>query len=291
MIRTKNKLPIAILSPHGGLKTPPEINGRIALSEEHIFNEADAYIDEIFDFRDRVLYYETFPYARCLVDLNRPLDGEIRHREGDGIIKVQTSYGDKVFYPGQQPNEQLEAQLIEKYYKPWHKKLDQIAADERVKLVIDCHSMASKGPSAYDNPFNVRPFAMVGNMGDKQGEIRPKLGMVTAAPEQTRRFAEEIDKQLADVVPFAFGEAHTAVNHPYAGGWNIYGHGAGPQPWVMLELSRGLYIGDQSANSPIVPLNKERIALLRDKMWLAIEAFVDYLLAEEREAVQARGRS
>ncbi|MBE2221674.1 MAG: N-formylglutamate amidohydrolase, partial [Anaerolineae bacterium] len=65
------KLPIAIIIPHGGLAIPPELEGRIALTPEQIFNEADAYVDDIFDYQHRVLHWMNFPYARGILDVNR----------------------------------------------------------------------------------------------------------------------------------------------------------------------------------------------------------------------------
>jgi hypothetical protein len=43
----------------------------------------------------------------------------------------------------------------------------------------------------------------------------------------------------------------------------------------MIELSRGLYIGEQEANTPIVPPDESRISLLRERIWGAIEAIVE----------------
>ncbi len=65
-------LPIAVIVPHAGLDIPPEMADRLALSEVDIFNEADIYTDFIFDYRDRVSHWLRFPYARVLIDVNRP---------------------------------------------------------------------------------------------------------------------------------------------------------------------------------------------------------------------------
>src|SRR5690606_32670502 len=138
-----SRLPIALISPHGGLAVPPELHGRIALTPTHIFNEADAYIDDIFAFADDVLVYETFPYGRALLDLNRPADDEQHHRLGDGVVKGITSYGQPVYLPGQEPDSALRRQLIDRYWRPWQARLDAIEADPQIKLVIDCHSMAA----------------------------------------------------------------------------------------------------------------------------------------------------
>jgi N-formylglutamate deformylase len=98
-----NRYPLAIILPHGGLAVPPELNGRIALTPEQLFNEADAYVDEIFDYRDRVVHWLNFPYARAILDVNRPADATLHHRLGDGAVKEQTSYGTAVFSMAARP--------------------------------------------------------------------------------------------------------------------------------------------------------------------------------------------
>lgn len=271
-------LPVAILSPHGGLGIPPELNGRIALTPEQIFNEADAYVDQLFDFSDKVLYYETFPYARCIIDLNRPREGNFHHRVGDGIVKQQTSYGDKVFLPTAEPDDALEQALIEKYWVNWHNKLAQIANDERVKLVIDAHSMAGTGPSNYENPHQIRPRLMVGNMGGEKGAVREALGFVTASAEFTCWFADELGTALAHLEPWGKSGEKSAVNHPYWGGWNIWAHGRSGQPWLMIEISRAMYIGEQTANTPVVPMDNARILAIRAGIWSVIEKAIAEVL-------------
>ena len=64
------KLPIAIVLPHAGLQIPPELTDRLALTPEQIFNEADAYTDLIYDFRDQVVHWACFPLS-CIFSRGR----------------------------------------------------------------------------------------------------------------------------------------------------------------------------------------------------------------------------
>jgi len=271
------KLPIAIISPHGGLMIPKELNGRVCLTAEQIFNEADAYVDEIFDFRDRVLYYETFAYGRAILDMNRPADSQLHHRRGDGVVKRQTSYGDPVYHPRLEPEADLEQLLINRYWQPWHDRLTAIERDERVRLVIDCHSMAAIGPDTYDDPSQLRPRVSVANMGDYCGELYGPRQRVSAPAEITRFFAQKLGELLADVSPLTQVGIDTAVNQPFWGGWDIWAHSHERQPWLMIELNRGLYIGQQNGRSAVVPPDPARIAILRDRIWMGITAVVDYM--------------
>jgi N-formylglutamate amidohydrolase len=270
-----DKLPVAIVIPHAGLAIPPELDGRLALTPEQIFNEADAYVDQIFDFRDQVLHWINFPYARAILDMNR-LDDPARTRPGDGIVKWQTSYGDPVYLPDQRPDEALERQLVARYWRPWHEQLAAIEADERVRLVIDAHSMAAVGPTLYGDPGVLRPRVDVANLGDKEGNAAAEHGHISAPAALARALAEALGqgvRQLPARVPTG---ADWTLNVPFAGGADLWLHGRSPnhQPWLMVEINRALYIGAQNGNTLIVPLDGERIAALRACVWQAVLAVI-----------------
>lgn len=266
-------LPIGIVIPHSSLDIPPELEGRIALTPEQIFNEADAYTDLIYDFRERVLHFEVFPYARSIIDMNRPNEAHPLLRDGDGIVKRKSSYGATVFKDGQEPDEALEQHLIQTYWQSWHDQLDKIIADERVKLVLDCHSMAALGPSNFNDPAQVRPRITASNMGDAQGNPRADWYPLTASPEVTRLIGEKFGEALEDI-PALAPTIPAQINEPFAGGWDIHLHRGNGQAWLMIELSRAMYIGEQTGDSPIVPPDETRIALIRERLWTAIEAIV-----------------
>ena len=97
-----SKLPVAIVISHSGLAIPPELNGRIILTPAQIFNEADAYTNDIYDFRNDVLHWVSFPYARALLDVNRSPNAHY-NRPGDSVVKWQTSYGAPVYEAGTEP--------------------------------------------------------------------------------------------------------------------------------------------------------------------------------------------
>ena len=264
-------LPIAIVIPHGGLAIPPELQGHILLTEEQIFNEADVYVDAIYDFRERVLHWVSFPYARALIDVNRPAENAQHHRPGDGVVKRQTSYGAPVFAQGKEPDPEFEQKLIQQYWQPWHDQLARIASDDRVKLVLDCHSMAAIGPSTYDDPSQIRPRITASNLGDAKGNATSINPTLSASAELTRSLADELGMALATISDLAPTEAQSAVNTPFWGGVNIAMHGGKLQPWVMLELNRGLYIGAQTGDSPVVPPDTTLFATIREQIWSAIE--------------------
>lgn len=271
------RLPIAILLPHCALDLPVELRERVSLSECDLFNEADIYTERIYDFRDEVASWLVFPYSRAVIDVNRST-GHHHNRPGDGIVKTQTSYGIPVHHPGRAPDPALERALIERYWRPWHQQLAALAADPHIRIVIDCHSMAAAGPGHYDDPGVCRPRACVANLGDPLAEPVPGRRRPTAPPALTRDFAAELGRGLADLPALAPVGGDVGINTPFAGGWDIWAHagraalGHPPQIWLMVEISRGLYIGPQACNSPVCPPNRPSIDTLRERLWQAIMA-------------------
>ncbi len=277
------KLPIAIIIPHAALDVPPEFEGRLALDEKHIFNEADVYTDLIFDFRDRVTHWLRFPYARTLIDVNRPDDPGMLKRVGDGIIKDVTSYGQTIFKPGQHPDLAEEEELVHRYWQPWHEQLADIADDPDIKLVIDAHSMAARGPRKYDPLEKIRPRACVSNLGDRAGNPNGFPG-VTMPVEPLRFLGREVGQRFARLGTLcrAGDPGPVLINDPYRGGWDLTAHGlVSRQPWAMIEVSRSMYIGPQTEDSPTHPPHMDIIGQLREALWEAIEAL--YWRLEEGE--------
>ncbi len=281
------KLPIAIILPHASLDIPPEFEGRLALDDRDIFNEADVYTDLIFDFRDRVTHWLRFPYARALIDVNRPDDPAMLKRVGDGVVKDITSYGRPVFKPGLHPDLAEERAIVGRYWIPWHERLDAIAADPDVKLVIDAHSMAARGPKKYDPQEKMRPRACVSNLGDATGRANGYSG--TTMPVEPLHFlGEEVGRRFARLNALcAYADPGPVVlNTPYRGGWDLKAHGLeSRQPWAMIEVSRAMYIGRQDENSPVQPPRMAEIERLREALWEAIAAL--YLQLETTPEAKA----
>ncbi len=274
---TQNKkLPVAIILPHASLAVPPELEGKVALTPEQIFNEADAYTDLIFDYRDKAARWLYFPYARAVVDVNRPIDPDL-NRPGDGIVKRQTSYGAPVYKPGCEPEPLLESQLIAHYWQPWHHELESLAADRQVKLVIDCHSMAAIGPKTYGDPDQLRPRISVANLGDENGEMHPLRQRLSAPPVLAQHFADLLAPRFAAMEPLAPVGDVVSLNVPYFGGWNLWAHSGAVQPWLMVELNRGMYVGAQDGDTAVVPPDHTRIAAIRDAFWEAVTLLVELL--------------
>jgi hypothetical protein len=137
--------------------------------------------------------------------------------------------------------------------------------------------MAAIGPTTYSDPTQIRPRITASNLGDTDGNPRSEAIQLSASPQLTQLMAEKLGAALADIPELAPTAAPYGVNAPFWGGWNIRLHGGKVQPWLMIELSRALYIGEQMGDSPITPPNEARISLIRERIWQGIETIVDSL--------------
>ncbi len=294
-------LPIVLSLPHGGLAVPDEVAGQLAINQTTIYNECDLWVTQLFDFAHPdlgdaanggpgrgVLAQVTLPIARVLIDANRAPDDLANP---DGPVKTQTSYGQPIYQTPLSPALQLA--LRERYWQPYHEQLTKLLQEqgEQTKLFIDGHNMAQLGPTAYGDPGRPRPLICLANFGDDEGEARAEVGWTSCAPTLLRaagQIANELFSDLALLEPTALTPPTVALNQPFHGGY-ILARYAQPNrvtrpgimpspPGIMLEVNRGLFVGNQQTNTPIQPPNQERIAAIRQRLYtwaLRVIALVD----------------
>ena len=219
-------LPLLISVPHAGLDVPDEVQDRCILSHEDIVKDGDEGAAAIFwPLAPHVEGFITTDIARAIVDLNR---AEEDFRK-DGVIKTHTCWDVPVYseYP---PPELIET-LLERYHRPYHRRLTELAASG-VRMGIDCHTMAAEGPPVGPDQGQPRPPACLGD-----GE---ELTCPTPWRDQlVTRFRE------------AFGEHPVTVNDPFAGGFIIRAHYR-ELPWLQLELSRAPFMPDEEKTARVL---------------------------------------
>lgn len=238
------RLPFILSIPHGGQTVPPEIAEYCALTEREVFEESDAFTKDIYGMSDAVLGEVTQDVARVIIDLNRP-PGDLPPLLHDGAIKSKTSYGKFVWTPpGAVDGTDFQAELLERYYHPYHGRLEKLLKRHRreVRLLIDCHSMSPEGPTMAKDAGLQRPMICLSNLGNHIGMPR-KRGERTSAPShiilKLRHIMEDVFardiSELSDADPLS-------LNEPFQGGY-ITQHYSLKGLWVIqVELSRSLYV-------------------------------------------------
>jgi formiminoglutamase len=203
------RLPLLISVPHAGLWIPPEVASYCVLDTEDIVRDGDEGARETYDIAEEVAAYVTTDVARAIVDMNRPEDD----RSVDGVVKTHTCW--KVPIYSEALPEWLITGLLERYYRPYHRQLNELAGPE-VRLGLDCHTMAAIGPPIGPDAGVRRPAVCVGNAGG-------------TCPQA---WLESLGECLARAL-----DHQVELNEPFAGGY-ITRSRPGGIPWVQLELSR-----------------------------------------------------
>jgi N-formylglutamate deformylase len=205
-------LPLLISVPHAGTKIPPEVESISMLTPKQISEDGDEGSAQIYAIGKQVKAFVTTDIARAFVDVNRAEED----RSPDGVVKTHTIW--KVPIYRQSLSEDLIRMLLDKYHRPYHKQLSQLAAE--AKLGLDCHTMAEKGPP----------------IGPDAGRKRPLICLSNA----NGTCPEDWSNRLADCLEEAF-ETKVSKNTPFKGGYIIRSH-ANEIPWVQIELSRAAFL-------------------------------------------------
>lgn len=219
------RLPLALSVPHAGWNVPPEAKPYCILAPEDIVADGDEGAGEIYDLAEHVAAFNTSDIARAIVDLNR----EESDRTPDGVVKTETCWQVPVYDPF--PPEEVIGELLDKYYRPYHRILTEWAGRPELRLGVDCHTMAAHAPPIGPDPGMERPLVC---LGDNDGTTAPAEWM----------------EQLTDCFAAAF-ETEVAVNDPFSGGYITQCHGQ-EMPWVQVELSRTAALSKAAKRSGVL---------------------------------------
>lgn len=230
-------------SPHSGESIPPEVTWLKDLSEPILMCDADRFVDQLYLPASQAhrIPFLCAKWHRYVVDLNRfPEDIDKTSVEGGGepakfslgcgVIWSETTKGQKLL--PQPISKELHAELIEKYFVPFHlgitNKIAQLKKNGAKKVYhIDCHSMPSQGGSKHKDNGEKRPDIVVSDLEGKSCE-----------------------NAFKDAVILAYENAgfKVAYNWPYKGGrvTETYGQPTLNQHSIQIELNRSLYMNEVS---------------------------------------------
>jgi N-formylglutamate deformylase len=219
-----NRLPLLLSVPHGGWLVPPEVSYVCTLSHRDILEDGDEGAFEIYiGMEDQVEALLATWVARAFVDLNRAEDD----RSKDGVVKTHTCWDVPVYRVF--PPEKVVEELLSKYHRPYHQRLSELSSSG-VKLGIDCHTMAVKGPPVGPDPGKERPMVCLSNAGG-------------TCPQEWMHVMESCFQDVFD--------EPIEVNHPFKGGHIIRYH-ASEMPWIQLDLSRTPRLSNDEKRSRVL---------------------------------------
>ena len=217
------KLPLLLSVPHAGLRVPPDAEPYCVLTPRQIAEDGDEGAAGVYDLAAEVATHVTTDVARAIVDVNRAEDD----RGADGVVKTHTCWNVPVYR--ELLPDGVVGQLLARYYRPYHARLREHAW-AGVRLGIDCHTMAAKGPPIGPGAGVERPYVCLSNAG------------ATCPHEWTHSLARCFEASFRLPV---------AVNDPFPGGYIIRTH-AHELPWVQLELSRAPFRDDAEKKARVL---------------------------------------
>ncbi|MFP4548688.1 MAG: N-formylglutamate amidohydrolase [Fidelibacterota bacterium] len=254
------KLPFFISIPHGGTEVPPELNDKIIITKNDLFDDSDAFTREIYNVSDLAESQISMRYARAFLDLSRSTD-MLPPDYPDGIIKSATCYNKPIYKPECHPDVPMQRLLIRKYYYPYHCFLKSEMEKDEIMLGLDCHSMAAMAPEISPDKGSKRPLI---NLGDAEGK--------SCDPEITGLL------KTSFMEIFGFHSHDVTINKPFKGGHIIREHGNNPKPWIQIEMNRILYLSPQWFNRTNLSVAPTRINELNNRFRLILELFYKKLL-------------
>lgn len=250
-------LPVLISIPHGGTLIPAFLKSRVALRPDELFDDGDAFTGEIYDLGEAVVTCVRASVARAIVDLNRSPDDRPPAND-DGVVKRATCHGVPVYRPGCELTDGETDELLRHYHVPYHARLRDVQGSGRIRLALDCHSMAAVAPAGAPDPGAPRPLFCLGN---RHGATCPEP------------LLQALRSALAKA--FAIGESQVSLNEPFAGGYITRSQGAGAVPWIQVEMNRSFYLVPPWFDRERLRVESGRLAILRGKFLAALRGLRD----------------
>ena len=217
-------LPLLLSVPHAGTEVPPEAEPYCILDLAQIAADGDDGAAEIYALADHVETHMTTDVARAIVDLNRAPD-DFR---ADGVIKTHTCWQEPVYSPFPPP-EVVQA-LLQRYWQPYHRQLQEHGSSGRFLLGVDGHTMAAVGPPVGPDAGQPRPRACISNDDH------------TCPAEWLPTLQESLARQLGGEV---------TINTPFRGGYITRTHAA-EMPWLQIELSRDAFMSNEDKRRAVL---------------------------------------
>ncbi len=231
-------VPFVLSIPHCGTEFPDELSGHFDPESLSRLDDTDWYLDQLYDFAAEmgvtVIYAK---YSRWVIDLNREPGSRPLYDDGRIITALcpTTDFDGKEIYSNKafEPDQTEIARRLERYYYPYHRKIDEIINSLKTTfgdvIFWDAHSIRRLVKTIQPVPF---PDFILGN-NDRQ----------TAADIYINTALEAL----------ASSDWSVSHNDPFKGGYltRSKGNPAGKVHALQLEMSKDLYMSGEETRYDI----------------------------------------
>ncbi|MEQ9426503.1 MAG: N-formylglutamate amidohydrolase [Cyclobacteriaceae bacterium] len=259
VVEARNKkVPIIVSVPHCGTQFPNEIRQEYDQSLIQSPDDTDWFVDQLYGFVSEMgITMIKSVYSRWVIDLNRDPESKPLYSDGriiTDLVPTTTFKGEKL-YVDQSPTSQEVERRVEKYYRPYHDKLQSLIEDLKQEfgkvLLWEAHSIRQFVPTIHPEKF---PDLILGNADSTTCD--PSL----------------IDIAVKRLSKGGYSFSH---NHPFKGGY-ITRHFGDPENNVnalQLEMTKVNYMGDDE-----ITFDEQRANKMRDHLKSVFEELIIRLL-------------
>jgi N-formylglutamate deformylase len=259
---TQGRIPMLVSMPHPGTELPPGFSERLSEPAKGL-PDTDWHLPELYDFLGEIgCSVLVARYSRLVVDLNRsPDDAPLYTTATTGLIPPVLFDGTPVYRPGAGPAEAERRERVERYWRPYHARLESELARLReahgTAVLFEAHSIRSEIPRLFAG--RLPDF----NIGTNEGD--------SADPG--------LAKDLSNIL--AAAKDYTAIlNGRFKGGYITRNYGAPARDIhaVQLELVQATYMDE----TPPFAFRPDRAALIRPHLRRFVEALAKFATAKHQ---------
>ena len=254
--------PLVVSMPHTGSRMPAELDHRLSATGRMIA-DTDWDLDRLYDWLPELgASVIRATWSRYVIDLNRHPDGLPLYPGGTmnhtALVPV-TSFDDvPLYHEGEEPAPAEIAERLQRYWRPWHTRLDSLVATARRRhgraVLFDCHSIRS-----------VVPRYRLSRL--------PDLNIGTADGTSC---AADLRQTIAGVLG-RDGRYSVAVDGLFKGGY-ITRHYGRPEDGIhafQLEQSQAIYMREK----PTPVIDPDRVRQVKPLLEDMVKAVIDWARA------------
>ncbi len=147
--------PLLLSVPHSGTILSKQIFDSLTPKARQL-QDTDWYVERLYNWaRDLGVSMLVANYSRFVIDLNRPPDNAALYPgHGTGLLPTHCFDGTPLYLEGMQPNEQEERARLQRYWQPYHERLNKTLKEIRNRfgyaILLDSHSMRGEVPTLFD---------------------------------------------------------------------------------------------------------------------------------------------
>ena len=142
--------------PHPGTYLPDGVAERLT-DEARLVPDTDWHLERLYDFAAALgAGVLAATHSRYLVDLNRPPDNRPLYpgAANSGLCPTELFDGGPLYLPGQEPDAAEVGARLERYWRPYHERLEaELAALKEsfgVAVLFEAHSIRSRLPRYFE---------------------------------------------------------------------------------------------------------------------------------------------